>query len=292
MEYPIELISPTPSKFFHCHTTEYTGKGHPICQPHTHTWIEILYCTDGEMTALVGGREYFYQKGDLLVVPAGDLHKIVTETENRHAYTVIKFSPEVISTSMYLLSEYETVLPFLIPGTENRCLFHKKEIPNDVIRCIQSIMQEYQAMEYGYEIALKSHLYTLILWLIRKWGMQGTTKTHQFCPSQFRLLQSVFDYVSEHYANDISIEQLAKMHFISYSHFSSLFKKMTGQNFTDYLNSVRIAAAEKLLVTTDMQITEIAFAVGYSDPSYFARRFSEQNHIAPRAYRLKYREEH
>ncbi len=291
MEYPMESVPTEPSDSFHCYTTEMTGRGNIICAPHTHSWIELIYCNAGEMQALIGSREYPLFSGDILVVPSGEVHKIITQTDGRHCNIAVKFAPEVISTSMHLLSEYRTLLPFLLPGTQNRLLFHQDEIPSGIKDAFSAMLEEFEGMKYGYEIALKSHLYSIVLWLIRRWQESEDASGGPFTTAQIEFLVSVLDYVAEHYSSNISIEELSKMHYISYSHFSSLFKRMTGQNFIDYLNAVRISAAERLLVTTDMQVTEIALKVGYSDLSYFSRRFSEQNRISPRGYRQKYCEE-
>ncbi len=288
MRYPPVPVMPTPSKFFQCNTVEMMGRRDISEKPHTHSWVVLLCGEKGDMQALIGTREYDFGEGDLLVVPTNEVHKIIPLSEGIHAYTAIKFAPEVISTSMHLFSEYKTVSPFLIPGSQNRRQFRKEEIPERIANLLHEMKNEYAEMKYGYEIALKAHLYNLILWVIRRWQDSDVEETPHFNSTQTRFLESVLSYVSEHYAQSISIEELAKMHYISYSHFSALFKRMTGNNFVDYLNSVRISAAERLLVTTDMQVTEIAQAVGYSDLSYFSRRFSEHNHISPRAYRKKY----
>ena len=63
---------------------------------------------------------------------------------------------------------------------------------------------------------------------------------------------------------------------------------MTGTSFAGYLSNVRVSAAEHLLITTDTPITEIAFQVGFSDASYFTRRFVLKNGVTPNTYRQRF----
>jgi two-component system response regulator YesN len=72
------------------------------------------------------------------------------------------------------------------------------------------------------------------------------------------------------------------------SYFSNLFKKETGDNFTDYLTNLRIAKAKEFLQQTDMNVAEISFRVGYSDARYFSKLFSKVVGIKPTEYRKIY----
>jgi len=75
--------------------------------------------------------------------------------------------------------------------------------------------------------------------------------------------------------------------FISPSYFLSLFKKETGQTFTDYLTSVRITAAKGLLMTTALTITEIAYEVGFNNSNYFSSTFKKMTGVSAKEYRKK-----
>ncbi|MDB8791025.1 helix-turn-helix transcriptional regulator [Romboutsia sp. 1001216sp1] len=72
---------------------------------------------------------------------------------------------------------------------------------------------------------------------------------------------------------------------LSQCYFSKLFKKETGLNFINYLNSKKISKAKELLVSTDEPINNIAINLGFEDCGYFIRVFKKSENITPKKYR-------
>ena len=75
--------------------------------------------------------------------------------------------------------------------------------------------------------------------------------------------------------------------FCYVNHFSYIFKKTLGKSFTDYITLLKIQEAEKLLLSTEMSITDIAYQVGFSSASHFISRFREQKKITPKQFKEK-----
>lgn len=288
MQYFIEEMHTTNCRFFECLTMHREGPD-IMCQAHIHNWVEILYCISGNMEVLLNGKKYNFCSRNLLIIPSHEVHQITSMTNETHEYFVLKFDPMVMNTSMQLQSEYRCILPFILHENRHQRLFTADELTNSPIpELMARIFREYHEMEYGYEIALKADFYNLVLWILRRWHAKEPGMEQNFTSKQYEQLQMVFDYVSENYASPISVSTMAKLCHISYSYFSKLFTRMTGQSFVDYLNLVRLSAAERLLITTEMNVTEIAYATGFSDLSYFTRRFTAKNGISPRGYRELY----
>ena len=82
-----------------------------------------------------------------------------------------------------------------------------------------------------------------------------------------------------------SVAEVAAAARMSPNHFSSLFRKHQKQSFSEYLTQKRIQLAKEVLADLTLNITEVARAVGYDDPGYFARRFKQQTGKTPRAWR-------
>lgn len=96
------------------------------------------------------------------------------------------------------------------------------------------------------------------------------------------------EYIRRNYALPISLEEVAEKAEYNPAYFSSLFKKHTGQNFSDYLTEVRIEQAKELLKSTRDSIGEIAEKVGYTDSKYFRKLFKKVTGIRPNDYRKLY----
>ncbi len=95
-------------------------------------------------------------------------------------------------------------------------------------------------------------------------------------------------YLSEHYSENITLEELAENAGLSPAYLSSQFKKENGIGISDYLSSVRMDEAKKLL-KGDLPVNLIAEQVGFSDPKYFSRLFRKMIGIKPSEYRKLYR---
>lgn len=96
------------------------------------------------------------------------------------------------------------------------------------------------------------------------------------------------DYIRNHYAKALTLQEVAAQVGFSETYFSTLFKKLTNQNFTDFLVEVRIEAAKTKLRESNATISEIAEAVGYADGKYFRKIFKKIAGIKPNDYRKLY----
>ena len=92
------------------------------------------------------------------------------------------------------------------------------------------------------------------------------------------------EYINEHYNENITIEQLAKMENMSVSYFRSVFKKTTGVAPSKYILLKRIDAACFYFEHHNISIKEVAFTVGYTDPLYFSKVFKKITGISPKNY--------
>ncbi len=103
--------------------------------------------------------------------------------------------------------------------------------------------------------------------------------------SDHRWIQPVIAYLVEHFAQDIPLPELAERFGMNAWTFSRRFQKSSGKSFTDYLTTLRLSQACKLLADTDLPVTDICFDVGYANVSNFNRAFLKAHGIAPTLYR-------
>lgn len=92
-------------------------------------------------------------------------------------------------------------------------------------------------------------------------------------------------YIREHPKEMIGMKQMADLCHLSSGYFSRLFKAELGENFTDYVNRIKIDMAKELLRETDYNITIIALELGFQDASYFVKVFRRYQSSAPTEYR-------
>lgn len=98
-------------------------------------------------------------------------------------------------------------------------------------------------------------------------------------------IKKAIAYIRIHYAENISLEEIADRLDITPEYLSSLFNREVGINFTVFLRDFRLSHAKRLLKGTNKKVYEIAQEVGYPDSKYFNRVFKENVGISPREFR-------
>ena len=98
-------------------------------------------------------------------------------------------------------------------------------------------------------------------------------------------IRKAISYINDNYADRIALQDVAQYTCLSPNYLSQLFKQETGKSFLEYLTHCRVEAAKKLLVQSNLTISEIAFKLGYDMPSYFSEVFKRSEGFTPSQYR-------
>jgi len=101
----------------------------------------------------------------------------------------------------------------------------------------------------------------------------------------FGNLQAAIAYIDTHFVDELTAEALASRAGLSVSHFNRLFRKVLRLSPMDYVLSLRIQEAQRLLSTTQTSLSEIAAATGFFDQSHFTKRFRKVTGVTPSEYR-------
>ncbi|MFC4600559.1 response regulator transcription factor [Cohnella hongkongensis] len=145
--------------------------------------------------------------------------------------------------------------------------------PEPILRD-DGLLREAEACDY---------LHTICEWMDRAVA-EAAAEIDQGAYSSSAISQA-FLYIKRHYAEELSLSDVAKFVHLTPAYLSSLFKKQTGENFNRYLIQVRVEKAKELLMTTDMKISDIAHAVGYPNASYFVRVFKKHEGTSPMEFK-------
>ncbi|STO09060.1 response regulator [Exiguobacterium aurantiacum] len=98
-------------------------------------------------------------------------------------------------------------------------------------------------------------------------------------------------YIERHYAEELSLQGMSERFFLSREYISRRFKQQYGVNLSEYLLSIRMLEAKRLLETSRQRIYEVAQAVGFSDDKYFRKVFKKQVGVTPNEYREQYQQQ-
>ena len=110
--------------------------------------------------------------------------------------------------------------------------------------------------------------------------------------SEDTILTHALEYIRQNVADRITVSELADFCHCSESYIRRIFKRRTGVNINIYVNKMRVEQAKNYLSKSENSIAEIALGVGFNDPNYFSRVFTQIIGISPSEYRRRFRTDH
>lgn len=103
-----------------------------------------------------------------------------------------------------------------------------------------------------------------------------------------RDLKTIQDYLQEHYAERITLDDLSERFFINKFYLTRIFKAQYGVSINQYLSQLRITHAKQALRFTDETVESIGYRCGLGEPSYFSRVFKQVEGVSPSEFRRKW----
>ncbi len=253
---------------------------HFVSDSHYHDTYEIYYLVSGTRRQFVNHTIYDMKKGDLILIPKGSIHKTAAIVKNQHTRYLINFSEEYtksICSDMNLSSVDVVFGTTLISIPESR----REYILNLLERIEEEFCENYS--EKYTDAMIKSYLTELFVFILRYNNRKITDTVPESIPE--KEIQLAARYIYENFDKKLTLSSVASFVHMSESYFSKKFKAVTGLNFSEYLISTRIKAADEMLLGTDKSISEIAETCGFSDPNYFGDVFKKHKGVSPRKYK-------
>lgn len=254
--------------------------------PHWHSNIELIYMLEGEADFRLSGQRIKLKKGDLFIINPEQVHSVHVPKDISTSYFVIGCVKEIMHISNNPIDDYEYTLPFYSNVSFIDCYFAEEVLASSGISVIlNEIYNEYKNISYGRSIALRINITKVVLFVLRVWEKRSVIAIPRLESKEINYFKALFHYLSENFDKDISPYYAAKLCNFSYSYFCKVFKRLTGLTYTEYLNELRIKESEKLLASTDLDVTQIANQVGFCDASYFIRLFKKSRKITPKQFK-------
>lgn len=253
-----------------------------------HERLELFVPLDGRVLFQMGDQRTELRPGDLLIVDNLKLHHVVDFPGFDTRAVVVSFLPEFVYSLGSPSHDYAFLMPFYSPlGRSARVLSLKAE-PAAATALRKLLACRFAEPEGVLQRAgCKACLLELLLEVARRFHTSEVVQW-EFLRQQERSLRlkKLFDHISAHYAERLSVAQAAALVAMSGPQFMKTFKRVAGMTLVAYLNHVRLAHGARLLRETSQTIAEIAGAVGFSDQSYFDKRFKRAFGLTPKEFRL------
>lgn len=241
--------------------------------PHSHQAVELIYVIEG-CAKLQTGTEAFEMKKDALVlVNSGQKHSMKI-LESGLLFRV--YMPYGLLTSLC----GEDYVFFVCNSVMNLQSSYQK-----VRAVIEDMVIEYLNNDGKITAAQLSLSYALAAELLENYKADKDKLSLCFESTGNERLDKALHYIQLHYAQPVSLSDIAGSLHISDSYLSRFFKNETGKNFVDYVNDVRLEHALWDLMNTERPMTVIAVDNGFSTPSVFCRLFKKKYGATPTEYK-------
>jgi AraC-like DNA-binding protein/mannose-6-phosphate isomerase-like protein (cupin superfamily) len=252
---------------------------------HWHEHLQFYYFVGGRAVLECGQKQFCVTAGSIAVINSNELHYMESLSNDLKFY-VIRIDPTFLFSNQVDLVQTK----YLAPLSQNLLSFHNL-IENDihVLDCVIRTIEEYNEKALGFELAIKSAIYELIVLLLRGYVDRVFTKDEfKTRTKTLRRFNIIFDEIEKNYNNKITLSELSQIVNISPCHFCRVFKQITGKTATDYINGFRLEKSIALLKQKDLNITEISMCCGFDSVNYFSRLFRKCYRTSPTKFREDY----
>lgn len=251
------------------------------CEEHSHTYIELAYTVSGKAVHTLNGYDNIISAGDYVIINPGDVHNYKKMGNEKLTIINCIFTP-VQQPSESNSIPFDSILHSLnididsLTEEPTQYTFHDDD-NKTVLNLLRIMENEYKKQNMKYKIIMKNLYDTIILHSVR--SISSPPK------NSLNITDYIKDYVSVHYNEPNLLQTISNDTQYTIQYLSTRFKKETGRTFKNFLQHTRMNKACTLLVNTNMQIPQIAEAVGYSDIKYFINTFKKYKEHTPMKYR-------
>ena len=272
-----ELLIPNIANARICVHDLDTVSSESIWEWHMHEEYEIYMTIEGERTYYVGDNEYTVKKGEIIFINEQVPHK--TKTDKGNVGFVIQFNPINAGNDAQ-----KSVMHFINYATNDVYVFKAdSSINNELKSCLSNIISENSDKGKFFENFIISDVYKIFAILYR-YDIIKNTESFKFTKETAKM-QPVLSYINEHYNEKITLEQMSDLVNFDKSHFCRVFKRCVNASLVDYINYIRISKAEKILLSTNKSIAEIAEETGFTSVAYFTKTFKTIKSCTPTQYK-------
>lgn len=249
---------------------------------HWHDEAEFTLIRGGSCVYQIQLERYDVQAGDLVFLPPAMLHAIdvpkgsmESDTYVFHMHYLGADSLDVCSLQ-YLqpMMQQELVPPFLI--SRNHGAY------SEALALFLDIDDAWRKRPPGFELVIRAKLLSLIALLLPY--CQKSDQLSALRSEHSQKIKAALEYISAHYAEEISISDVAAACYFSDYHFMRFFKRCTGISCGEYIKSLRLEKAAEQFAAGESAILDVALSVGFHNLSYFYRAFRKKYGMTPKEF--------
>lgn len=260
---------------FPVYSSTQKGKGQ-IVIPHFHNEAELILISSGNVDVHIDTMKFQCKPNDIVFIPPYCVHSLNSYSDDTSTVGVV-FNYSLADNSVFNIAFEEILNKDYITQYVFNFNFSIHESLNKAICNINS---------YHKETALKkpliySEIIKICYYLNEYYNCKKETSHN------ISRISPVIDYIKSNYHKNIKLSELSSIIHVCDNHLIRLFKATTNKTPINFINDIRIEQALKLLINSELSITEISYKVGFSSVNYMSNIFKTNLKISPNQYRKK-----
>ncbi len=245
---------------------------------HFHNAIELVSVDRGSIQCTIGEETFAVNENEILFINRKVIHRLFCDSGSaQFTYVQIeidRFFPAV--TDISSLSAYSFI------HSNNLLRYKTFASDSDIGNTFRDIVREYTSQKKHFESYITADIYRI----------GAIMKRCELFPNESALdkkqvskLMPAIEYAKQHYSERIYLEDVCALMNMDRFYFCKLFKKTVGAPYINYINFLRLEYAEQMLISTNKNISEIAYDCGFASVQYFNKLFKRKNDCLPTTYR-------
>ncbi len=245
---------------------------------HAHDFLELYYFLDGSVTYYLEDQVYDLCPGDLLIIPAGKMHRPVIANEHAaYERMVLWITPQYLQSIDSPAGDLQKNLQKV--GEHGYCVPFRGDETVFVTALLKKLlyMQNNDTDPKFCAGAVELYLWTIF----RSYGVIDTTHRNET-----QVIPQVIRYITEHFSEPLTLEDVAAEFFVSKSYLNRHFKAYTNSTVYAYIMALRLTHARRML-REGTPAVEAGRECGFSDYSTFYKAFKTQTGLSPQQFKSR-----
>lgn len=244
--------------------------------PHFHPEWELIWIVEGSLSVTCGSDTFVAGRDALLLFSPNQAHEFHRE-ERECLFLCLQVSPELLNAERWRTMDSVFVLDYCAE-------------PQELRRMMRRILEAYTAREPFFELYCIGQV-TLLFHLLFQSMPSHIMSADELARRDLRnqRLAALIRFVDENYMHKIRLADFAEQEGCSLSYMSHFVKDALHQSFQDYVTSVRVNCACKLIASGRTRLLDVCMESGFSDYRYFSNAFRRQFNMTPEQYKLSYK---
>ncbi|MEG1524351.1 MAG: AraC family transcriptional regulator [Clostridia bacterium] len=238
----------------------------------SHKYYEMAIQLYLDSLLQIGDRYYTLNKNQFCIINHDESHRMSWDATTKQAAGMlwIGITGEIVRTGYTVY--FDT--------SRSKVWGSDLHVPGSFI--IGEIFNERESAQPGSVEAVVSYISAFLSLLLQKLNFDGESAGHSWTN---KIVCELKDHIKEHLDSSLSLQDLSNLVSLSPNYLCKLFKQVTGETITNYIQDIKINKSVEYLANPSLSLSEIAEMLGFYDQFHFSKVFKSFTHMSPSEYR-------